>query len=220
MLKSEHTTAERRTAPDEEQALAAALRQRSEDAWARVFDLHYHHIFRYVFVRTSDADTAKELAAAVFLEGLKSAHTYSYRGRPVLAWLYTIARNVLSAHFKASQRRPAPFAFVFSRRGARTEDERLTPASRVPAAGDASAGIERLDLAAAVQRLPEEQREVLALHYFAGLSLVEVARVLGKPERRTYSIQARAIERLRRELRGEDLSKEAAASGNSGASAT
>jgi RNA polymerase sigma factor (sigma-70 family) len=57
---------------------------------------------------------------------------------------------------------------------------------------------ERRDaLLAAVNELPEDQRTVIALRFFAGLSEHEVAEVLGVPEGTVKSRSARALERLR-----------------------
>ena len=52
-------------------------------------------------------------------------------------------------------------------------------------------------LLAAVDQLPEEQRSVVALRYFVGLSEVEVAETLGIPQGTVKSRTARALERLR-----------------------
>jgi RNA polymerase sigma factor (sigma-70 family) len=56
---------------------------------------------------------------------------------------------------------------------------------------------QRETLLAAVEQLPEEQRSVVALRYFVGLSEVEVAETLGIPQGTVKSRTARALERLR-----------------------
>lgn len=99
MLRQKESQERLPTPIEEERSLAQALKDRSPEAWAQVYDRHYDHIYRYALVRTSDPTTAKDLAAATFLEALKSIHTFSYRGRPILAWLYRIARNVVAGHY-------------------------------------------------------------------------------------------------------------------------
>ncbi len=202
----------RETSPiqiEDERSLAEALKDRSPEAWAYVYDKHYDRVYRYALVRTSDPTIAKDLAAITFLEALKSAHTYSYRGRPVLAWLYRIARNVVAGHHKASSRAHGGPAETESRVLGfflRSRRRHLPPLSepRLPEEigedADPAKGIERLDVQAAIRRLPTDQREVIALRYYVGVPLNEVARVMGKPERKIYSLQARAIEALRGDL--------------------
>ncbi|MBI1885326.1 MAG: sigma-70 family RNA polymerase sigma factor [Chloroflexi bacterium] len=195
---------------EDERSLAEALRGRSPEAWAWLYDQHYAQIYRYARARTSDPTTAKDLAATTFLEALKSIHTYTYRGRPILAWLYRIARNVVAGHYRNSHR---PFQrgwangesqvlwyFLRSRRPQGPPPDPQALPDEISADADPAANIERLDLQAAIRRLPAEQREVIALRYYMGLQLAEVARVLGKPERKVYSLQAKAIEGLRRDF--------------------
>src|SRR5262249_59411062 len=58
--------------------------------------------------------------------------------------------------------------------------------------------VERRDtLLAAVNELPDDQRLVVALRYFAGLSEEEVAETLGVPKGTVKSRTSRALERLR-----------------------
>ncbi len=174
----------------DEAALAEALKARSEDAWAWLYDRHYPLIYRYVLARTSDTTTAEDLSATVFLEALRSISSYSYRGKPVLAWLYRIARNVISDHHKSLRHR-----------GKATEpldDSRLSPLQAAAAEGVEAA--DQIDLRDAVRSLKENQHEIVVLHDYLGLSLPEVATLLGKKERAVYSLHARAIEALRRLL--------------------
>ena len=48
-----------------------------------------------------------------------------------------------------------------------------------------------------MEELPEDQRTVVALRYFLGLSEHEVAETLGVPQGTVKSRTARALERLR-----------------------
>ncbi len=168
-------------------AFAAALKARSERAWSTLYDHDYSLIYRYVLARTSDASAAEDLAATVFLEALQSINSYTYRGTPILAWLYRIARNVVSDYRKSLRRRAQ-------------RNDSTAPATELKVAAEAieSAGI--IDLRDAVRSLKDSQREVIVLHYYVGLTLPEVAALVGKKERAVYSLQARAIEALRRSM--------------------
>ena len=172
----------------DETALVAALKARSDSAWSEFYDRHYSLVYRYVLARTSDASAAEDLAASVFLEALRSINSYSFRGKPIAAWLYRIARNLVSDYHKLRRRR-----------GERVDAEAAQAASRQSTVADA-VDAAQMDLRDAVRSLKDSQREVLVLHYYLGLSLPEVAAMLGKKERAVYSLQARAIESLRLRL--------------------
>ena len=167
---------------DDERALAEGLRALSQDAWARLYDRHYAQLWRYLYARTGDRDAADDLATHTFAEALASIGRYRYTGTPVLAWLYRIARNLAGKH-RRQQRHEAP-----------------ATAAAEPAAGGPDELLESLALAEALRTLTEDQREVIALRYFAGYSTAEIAAAMGKGESAVYSLEARAIAALRREL--------------------
>ncbi|MGH9261941.1 MAG: sigma-70 family RNA polymerase sigma factor, partial [Acidimicrobiales bacterium] len=55
-------------------------------------------------------------------------------------------------------------------------------------------------LAAAIDRLAERERDVVALYYHDGLTLAEIGEVLGVTESRACQIHGRAVAQLRRWL--------------------
>lgn len=193
---------------DYESDLLRRARELSADAWAEIYEQNYPPLYRYVHARTGERETAEDLTATVFLEAVKSIRSYTLQGRPLLAWLYAIARNVVNYHYRSLYRKgawqPAPDApaqglqrLVRLRRG---EAELGAPSQRGDAVGDPASLVEAWDLRRAVARLSPDQREVMILRYFSGLTTPEVARLLGKQERAVYSLQARAVKTLRRVL--------------------
>jgi len=174
-----------------EEDLVRLARARSPEAWTQIYETNHPKLFRYVLARVGDQQIAEDLAATVFVEALKGIDCYVSRGRPLLAWLYTIARNVVNYHHRSLFRWKASHRIwdeVPSTEGA---DEMNDPASAV----------ESWDLRKAINRLSSEQREVIILRYFVGLTTPEVANVVGKHERAVYSLHTRAIKALRRHLR-------------------
>ncbi len=191
---------------------------RSAAAWTEIYTTHYGAIFRYVKARVFDAPTAEDLAAAVFVGALKNIDSYRYRGQPLLAWLYRIARNVVASHQRellARQGGPGlgqRLVSRFIRRGAPgSADAGLDSAVAPARESDPAMMIESLDLRDAIARLPGSQREVVILRFFVGLSAQETAAVIGKGTAAIYSLQARAIFTLRGKLR-QDFEKDASGS--------
>lgn len=112
----------------------------------------------------------------------------SYRGDGSLrGWLLRIATR--QAFRRLAQRRPiadigaVPEAFI--------ADSRTDP-GRVVAAAEL-----RTDLRDAVESLPDPYREVVALRFFAELSLAEVAEATGRPINTVKTHLRRGLERLR-----------------------
>ena len=197
---------------DQEADLIRRAKARSPEAWTEIYESSHPKLFRYVMARVGHQELAEDLTATVFVEALKSIDGYSHRGRPLLAWLYRIARNVVNYHHRTEFRKSASQALlgaparVVSRfLGARRRED--DPTAHVPSLDEAgeladpASVAERLDLRQAIGHLSRAQRDVIILRYFVGLTTPEVASVVGKHERAVYSLQTRAIKALRRRLR-------------------
>lgn len=157
------------------------LRALDQQTWGELYDLHYTRIWRYVHARTGDRDDADDLAANVFAEAVASIHRYRYTGRPLLAWLYRIARNLTAERARRRRREPPR-------------------ASAEPQGGALEERLDSMELARALEELTESQREVVALRFFAGYSTREIAAAMDKREPAIYSLEVRALASLRRIL--------------------
>ncbi len=172
--------------------LVERAKQRWPSAWAEIYDTHYRKLYRYCYVRTGSEATAADLASKVYLKALEGIDRYQYRGRPLLAWLYRIAHNVVVDHLRAHKRE----AKALERASSLREPNDPGPASQVA---------EREDLRAALQHLTEEQRQVVVLRYYVDLSTKEIAHTMERTERAVYSLEVRALAALRRVLEPEQL---------------
>lgn len=173
---------------DEAEALLVQrAKERSSTAWAEIYDAYYQKLFRYCYARTSDRATAAELASHVYLEALRGIDRYVYRGRPLLAWLYRIARNIVSDHLRKQQRE----AQALQEAGELLEPHDPGPAAQVS---------DRQDVLAALQHLTDDQQQIVALRYYSGFSTAEIAQAMGRSERAVYSLEVRALAALRRLL--------------------
>jgi RNA polymerase sigma-70 factor (ECF subfamily) len=170
-----------------EASLVARAKERSPTAWAEIYDLSYAKLYRYCYARTSDAATAADLACKTFLEALEGIDRYVYRGRPLLAWLYRIARNLVSDHLRAAQRESAAL-------------QRAASVLQPHDPGPAASVDDRHDLQTALPRLTDDQQQLIALRYYSEYSTAEIAAAMGRSERAIYSLEVRALGALRRIL--------------------
>ena len=168
------------------------------DAWAfgSLFD-HYHlPVYRYIASRVHRPSDAEDLTQLVFVKALEALPRYQARGIPFGGWLFRLARNTVIDHVRTRH------------------DHVDLDAAAVHAGTDAgpeevSVARQELDeVAAAMAALTDDQRDAIALRFFAGLSAREAAEVMGKQEGTVRGLQFRAIAALRRQL-GIDESKAA-----------
>jgi RNA polymerase sigma-70 factor, ECF subfamily len=165
----------------DESALVDGLRAFENPAWTELYDRHHTQLWRYAFVRTGNRDLADDIAAHAFSEAASSIHRYHDRGRPILAWLYAIARNLVSKQARRSSRE-------------------VLVTNAEPSGGAPEERLDALVLAEALQRLTSDQREVVALRFYAGYSTREIAAAMRKREAAVYSLEVRAIAALRRQF--------------------
>ena len=213
-MRDEVATQEVAESEPYEAELIRRAKARSPEAWTEIYTSHYAAIFRYAKARVFDETTAEDLASAVFVGALKGIDSYKYRGRPLLAWLYGIARHVVASHqrelldsrgesLKESHDLPRRVIWHLMRRPRRDDVQAAGQdlIETVSDEGDPAMMVDRLDLRDALANLPANQREVVILRFLVGLSAQEVAGVVGKKPAAVYSLQARAILALREQLK-------------------
>ncbi len=156
-----------------------------ENRLASLYDEYFDRIARYIYVRIGDKNEAENLAGEVFLKALESLKSYEERGIPMQAWLFRIAHNQVVDHLrKATKIKTVPIDTV-------QIESREDPVATV----EKNIEMERVN--EAMQKLTPEQREVVQLRFFGGLSSKEVGAILSKGDGAVREMQRTAIEKLR-----------------------
>jgi len=189
--------------PEEE--LVSRAQRLDAAAWAEIYSAHQPRIYRYVRARVYDEPTAEDLTANVFLEALEGIGRYRQRGRPLLAWLFRIARHVVADHQRKLFMRNRLFRPLLQERSLRGRlvGRRAGAGPDGDAAShnhDPASEVQHLDLEKAISGLSRAQREVIILRHFAGLSTTELSAVMGRRPAALYSLEARALLSLRKTL--------------------
>jgi RNA polymerase sigma-70 factor (ECF subfamily) len=149
-----------------------------KDAFGQIFRVHRDAILRFARLRLGTE--ADDMVSEVFTRAWITLHRYEYTGLPFVAWLYGIARHVV--------------ADELDRRS------RAQPQADLPEVLSRWAEDDRLDLFAAIEQLPTEQRQVIEMKYFMGMRNPEVADVLRTSVNAVNARQWRALAALRAHL--------------------
>ena len=158
---------------------------------AGLYDEYYNKIAHYAYVRIGNKTEAEDIAGEVFLKALESLRSYQERGIPMQAWLFKIAHNLVVDHFrKVSKQGTVPIDGVEIADDNDPEDTALI-----------NLEMERVKIA--MQALTEEQREVIRLRFFGGLTSKEAGSILNKSDGAVREMQRAALEKLR-QLLGEN----------------
>lgn len=143
-------------------------------------------IYRYLGDRARSEELAQETFLRVFRHAVRFDPCLSFR-----AWLYTIALNLCRHEAK----RRATEAEWQRRQAVR---EAATPDDSPVAHAQRQEAVEAVRLAVAA--LPDEQRAVLVMRVYQGLSYEEIASVIGCPVGTVKSRMFYALERVRVQL--------------------
>jgi len=150
-----------------------------------LYEEYYDKIARYVYVHIGNKEEAEDIAGEVFLKALKSLKSYREQGVPMQGWLFRIAHNLTIDYLrKMDKRRTVPIDSVVLRANGNPVDI-------------AEINIDFERVTEAVKQLTTEQREVINLRFFGGLTSKEVGGVLGKSDGAVREMQRAAIEKLR-----------------------
>jgi RNA polymerase sigma-70 factor (ECF subfamily) len=171
---------------DRIRALVDLAREGDTEAFGQLYDHYVNGIFRLAYYRLNSKPLAEDITAETFVRALRSISTFTWQGKDFGAWLTTIARNLITDHYKSSRQRLELVVDAVPER---------TDAGPGPEA-EVLANLSTADLMRAVRALPPEQRDCVLMRFMEGLSIAETAQVLERSEGAVKQLQLRAVRNL------------------------
>ena len=169
-------------------ALVEGVQRGDRDAIAAVYLELGPALRGFLLRRVPHGEVADDLVEQTFVELIEGGHRISGDGRALRAWLYRAARNNLIDWRKRAERRSDHEL---------TERELAGREAAEPTAEEqVVAGMVDPEVLAALAQLTSEQREVIELRLVAGLSVAEVAAIMGRSVGAVKQLQHRGIRRL------------------------
>lgn len=177
---------------DDESALVQAA-QLDPLSFGELHSRYEARVWRYLRARTENEEDAADLTQQVFLQALDALPKYKERGLPFAAWLFRIARNAAADYHR---RRRIHLSWDLL-------PEALHPAAEGNPEGEALGRERALRLRSLLVALGPDKRELLALHFVAGLTMREIAPVVGKSEAAVQKALYRTLQALKEQYREE-----------------
>ena len=168
--------------------LVANAKRGDSQAFGLLFDEYAGPIHRFIVSRVNSPSDAEDLTQLVFVKALEALPRFEARGIPFGGWLFRLARNAIIDQIR-TRRDHLPLVTALTR-----ETDDAGPEARAALRDD----LDRV--AQALTELTDDQREVIELRFFAGLSVLETAVAMGRQEGTVRGLQFRAIAALRRSL--------------------
>ncbi|MCM0621716.1 sigma-70 family RNA polymerase sigma factor [Nocardioides bruguierae] len=182
-------TSSEESAADRERliALVELARKGDAEAFGLLYDHYQASVYRFLYYRTRSVPLAEDLTSETFFRALRSMQGFRWQGRDFGAWLMTIARNLATDHFKASRTR---LEMTTEDMGLHDDADEETPE------GLAIEGLTHEVLVSALKQLPDEQRDCIVMRFLQGMSIAEVAAVLGRSDGAVKQLQLRGVRNL------------------------
>jgi RNA polymerase sigma-70 factor (ECF subfamily) len=165
----------RETDLDADAQLVLAVAGGSSDALGRLYDRYGATVYALARRIVSRLEDAEEVVQDVFAQVWRQAHKYQTERASVAGWIVMLARTRAIDRLRARQARP-------------DEDRGLEPTAAVPVASTGPNPEESALSADDVKRvrealgaLPDQQRTLLELAYYGGLTHTEIAEKTGIP---------------------------------------
>ena len=177
----------------EDVALMRRIVEADETALGALYDRWVRSLYSLVLHLLKDPDEAEDVVEETFWQAWKKADSYEPSKGAVSTWLLTIGRRKALDRLRAKRRS-----------GADTVSGDFSFADLPSTAPDPSMEVEGAELREqvrnALSELPDEQREVLELGYFSGLSQSEIAEATGQPLGTVKTRMRLAMQKLREPL--------------------
>lgn len=167
--------------------------RRDPRAFEGLYRRYVAQVYNFAFYELRNQHAAEDVTAQVFLRALGGLRHFREQADPpdssFRAWLFQIARNVVSNEQRRSRRRPITT---------------LDLALDVPATDDVPAtAARRAELKrawAAIEALPADRRRALVLRFVNEMSAHEIGQVLGRSEGATRVLIHRSLQAVARQL--------------------
>jgi RNA polymerase sigma-70 factor (ECF subfamily) len=160
--------------------------QRSPEGFAPLYNKYFEQIFRYIYQRMDDKETAFDVTSQVFLKALNNIHKYEYRGVPFASWLYRIAKSELYQSFRDKK----------ARRTVNVESFQLF--EMIEDWEDDKTNENRSILLNIIEKLDEQEVELVELRYFEKRSFREIGDMLDITENNAKVKAHRVLKKMKK----------------------
>jgi RNA polymerase sigma-70 factor (ECF subfamily) len=176
-------------ASSQECELIKAAQRGDPQAFAALYRSHVDRIYRYVLYRVETDLIAEDLTSDVFIRALEGLASYECGPTPWIAWLYSIANARVIDHYRRSER-------LSQKEVLEETTVSVDPDLDTNIMGEFSQEV----IQDALQRLNDEQQQVIIFRFIEGYSLEKTAELLGKTIGAVKTMQHRALASMTRAL--------------------
>ncbi|SRR5579883_1952172 len=155
--------------PFDEAPLLLRIAQQDQDALAELYDRYARILYSVAFKSLRSVEESEEVVLDVFSQVWRTAARYDVTKGRVDSWLFMMTRSRVLDRLRRLQRTTK--VTLASENFAEIQ----TPKSNVDPIENVLISERRAQVLAALSQLPDEQRQVIELAYYGGLTQSEIA---------------------------------------------
>lgn len=180
----------------EDLELLAKIGEQDRQALAALYDRYGRRVFALAVRMLNDPLGSEEVTQDVFMSVWRRGASYTSKKGKFTTWLFSITHNRTIDELRKRRRDR-------SRENADIDDHLNIQSGDISPADAAVARSEYAKIRAAMERLPVEQKSVVELSYFKGLTQTEIATKTGQPLGTVKTRMRLALKKLRTALSAE-----------------
>lgn len=151
------------------------------------------------YLRAQGAPEPEDVCAEVFIQAVKGIDRFKGDGSAFKSWIFCIAHNKLVDDIRLRRRRPVELS----------PDAGRNVVHSVNVEDQVMRNLADRQVRQMFSQLTEDQRNVMYLRMIGGLTLEEVAKVVGKPSSAVKALQRRGLGAIKRQLPAQGYQVEA-----------
>jgi len=183
-----------------DETLMLRYQQGDRAAFAQLVRRHQTALFNFALRQVRIPQVAEDIVQEAFVRVVQNAADFKHEAR-FTTWVYTITRNLCIDQLRKRALRKHPS--LDESRGEEGDGPTLGEQTADPRASverEATGTELKERIARAVDKLPDDQREVFLMREVANLPFKEIAEITGVPENTVKSRMRYALERLQEAL--------------------
>jgi RNA polymerase sigma-70 factor (ECF subfamily) len=154
--------------------------------FAPLYKKYHEQIFRYVYQRMEDKQSAYDVTSQVFFKAIKNLKSYEYRGVPLASWLYRIAKSEMNQAFRDNKAK-------------RTINiDNMQVATFMEVFEEETNSINKKRLFKALGELNALDLQLIELRYFEDRAYREIGEIISVKENNAKVKTFRALEKLKK----------------------
>lgn len=159
------------------------------EEFSKIYDRYIDKIYRFVFLKVNSQEIAEDLTSETFSRGWEKFKEDQKEIKNIQAFLYQIARNLVTDHYREKGR--TQFVSIDN---VSIADPRLNLEKTSQTRSDLEI------VKSGLSRINDDYRDIVIWHYLDDLSIPEISKITGKSEEAVRVMVHRALKALKNEL--------------------